>query len=281
MVPFVRAACPRFRWCPLLRVATIWLRSHVSDVQEASTESLHTNGDSVLRSVSGSIVREASFLSKVTPTALRRTSAEDDDVFAAQLERQLRTEERMRTEKAHEPQFKIQDLIRNPDLAAAAWQEMAGANEPEEEEPQPVTTVALAAPPAGGIAGLLVPSPGKPSAHTTPRGHDRIGRGAIALMRDRGVLESMQADAEAEFKINTDISKLLISRLKAGRMALENLSEFVLVRPSPPPARPRARRPALWQQLTPPRATVASPVRTQQPRACRPCPTRRVPPLRY
>lgn len=139
----------------------------------------------------------------------------------------------MRTERAHEPQFKIQDLIRNPDLAAAAWQEMAGANEPEHEEPGPVTTVSVSAP-TGGLAGLLVPSPGKPSAHTTPRSHDhRIGRGAVALIRDRSVLDSMQADADAEFKINTDISRLLISRLQAGRMALENLAEFVSVRPSP------------------------------------------------
>lgn len=272
-----RAACLRCRWCSLLRVAIIRLLSHVSGIQEASTGSLHTNGDAVLRSASGSIVREASFQSKVTPTAVRRTAAEDDDVFAAQLERQLRTEERMRTEKAHEPQFKIQDLIRNPDLAAAAWQEMAGANEPEEEEPKPSTAVALAAAPTGGIAGLLVPSPGKPSAHTTPRGRDRMGRGAVALMRDRGVLESMQADADAEFKINTDISRLLISRLKAGRMALENLSEFVLVCPSPPLLCPRTH---LDNNPPLPHVTCAGPARTQQPRACRHCPTRRAPPPR-
>lgn len=186
-------------------------------------------------SAPGSAAREASFLSKVTPTALPRPSVGEHDAFAAQLERQLRTEERMRTERALEPQFKIQDLIRNPDLAAAAWQEMAGAHEPEHEEPRTVTTVATPVT-VGGFAGMLVPSPGKPSAHATPRTHDRVGRGAVALMRDRSVLESIEADADAEFKINTDISRLLISRLKAGRMALENLSEFVSVRSSPPAA---------------------------------------------
>eukprot|EP00892_Ulva_mutabilis_P000330 jgi/Ulvmu1/10298/UM060_0100.1 len=194
--------------------------------EEADSTPVHKNGDAVLASAPDSIDRELSFQTKVTPKALPRPSDGEHDAFAAQLERQLRTEERMRTERALEPQFKIQDLIRNPDLAAAAWQEMAGANEPEQEEPQPVTTLAMPAN-AGGIAGLLVPSPGKASAHTTPRAPDRIGKGAVSLMRDRSVLESIQADADAEFRINADISRLLISRLKAGRMALENLSEFV------------------------------------------------------
>lgn len=166
-----------------------------------------------------------------------RTTTPEEEMFHQQLEEQFRHAAETRQELAsHKSQtkFKIHDLLRNPELAAAAWQEMAGADDTDDDEH--MTS-------AQAVAALSVPStPGKSTKGTDPatagtqtpgevekQTRSAIGKCAAELLRDRSTLDAIMADANAEYKINSDISRLLISRLKAGRQALEAQHTFVMV----------------------------------------------------
>lgn len=165
-----------------------------------------------------------------------RATTPEEEIFHQKLEEQFRHAAETRQELvSHKSQtkFKIHDLLRNPELAAAAWQEMAGADDDDDEH---MTS-------AQACAALSVPStPGQSKGGTevatgqnTPVKVDTSSRTAIGkcvgeLMRDRSTLDAIMADANAEYKINSDISRLLISRLKAGRQALEAQHAFIMVR---------------------------------------------------
>ena len=89
------------------------------------------------------------------PTAALKTSLHtttpEEEMFHQQLEEQFRHAAETRQELAsHKSQtkFKIHDLLRNPELAAAAWQEMAGADNSDDEY---MTS-------AQAVAALSVPS---------------------------------------------------------------------------------------------------------------------------
>jgi hypothetical protein len=176
------------------------------------------------------------------PTALNtnlHTTTPEEEMFHQQLEEQFRHAAETRQELASHKslaRFKIHDLLRNPELAAAAWQEMAGADDSDDEY---MTS-------AQAVAALSVPStPGKSQIGTEPATgtqtpvemqkaqRTNIGKCAAELMRDRSTLDAIMSDANAEYKINSDISSLLISRLKAGRQALEAQHAFIMVRQLP------------------------------------------------
>ena len=178
------------------------------------------------------------------PTALRstagiRATTPEEEMFHQQLEEQFRHAAETRQELAsHKSQtkFKIHDLLRNPELAAAAWQEMAGADDDGEELTSAQAVAALSVPSTPGKSRVgTEPTPGT----QTPVQEQSVSRAAIGkcsaeLLRDRSTLDAIMADANAEYKINSDISRLLISRLKAGRQALEAQHTFIMVRlPTP------------------------------------------------
>ena len=176
------------------------------------------------------------------PTALRaaagpqvRATTPEEEMFHQQLEEQFRHAAETRQELAsHKSQtkFKIHDLLRNPELAAAAWQEMAGADDDDEELTSAQAVAALSVPstPAKSRVGTE-PTPGTQTpVQEQSASRAGVGKCSAELLRDRSTLDAIMADAYAEYKINSDISRLLISRLKGGRQALEAQHTFVMVR---------------------------------------------------